>query len=72
MGGIIFIVHTIVSIIILILLGKLEFSNNLFIILFVFVGYALLGFIDDYLILREIIIKDLQNFKSYWGKLLLL
>lgn len=53
MGGIIFIIPTIVSIILLILFNKLEFSNNLLIILFVFIGYGILGFIDDYLIIKR-------------------
>lgn len=68
MGGIIFIIPTIVSIIILILMGKLEFSNNLFIILFVFVGYALLGFIDDYLIIKRNNNKGLTEFQKLFGQ----
>ncbi len=68
MGGIIFIVPTIVSIIILILMGKLEFSNNLFIILFVFVGYALLGFVDDYLIIKRNNNKGLTEFQKLLGQ----
>ena len=68
MGGIIFIVPTIVSIIILILMGKLEFSNNLFIILFVFVGYALLGFVDDYLIIKRNTNKGLTEFQKLLGQ----
>ena len=53
MGGIIFIVPTIVSFILLMLFGKLQYSNSLLIILFVFVSYAVLGFIDDYLIIKR-------------------
>ena len=68
MGGIIFIIPTIVSIIILILMGKLEFSNNLFIILFVFVGYALLGFVDDYLIIKRNNNKGLTEFQKLLGQ----
>ena len=68
MGGIIFIIPTIVSIIILILMGKLEFSNNLFIILFVFVSYALLGFLDDYLIIRRNNNKGLTEFQKLLGQ----
>lgn len=68
MGGIIFIIPTIVSIIILILLGKLEFSNNLFIILFVFVAYALLGFTDDYLIIKRNNNKGLTEFQKLLGQ----
>ena len=47
MGGLIFIIPTIISTIILLLLNKIEFSSNLFLILFIFISYGLLGFIDD-------------------------
>lgn len=53
MGGIIFIIPTILSIIILLLWDKIEFSANLFIVMFVFLAYALLGFIDDFLIIKR-------------------
>lgn len=53
MGGLIFIIPTILTILILLLFNKIEFSENLFIILFVFIGYALIGFIDDYLIIKR-------------------
>ena len=53
MGGLIFIIPTILSIVILLLWNKIEFSANLFIVLFVFLSYALLGFIDDYLIIKR-------------------
>ena len=53
MGGLIFILPTIISIIILLVTKKIEFSSNLFIVLFVFISYALLGFIDDFLIVKR-------------------
>ena len=53
MGGLIFIIPTILTILILLLMGKINFSNNLLIVLFVFLGYALIGFIDDYLIIKR-------------------
>ena len=53
MGGLIFIIPTILAIIILLLWNKIEFSANLFIVMFVFLSYALLGFIDDYLIIKR-------------------
>ena len=49
-------------------MGKLEFSNNLFIILFVFVGYALLGFVDDYLIIKRNNNKGLTEFQKLLGQ----
>ena len=53
MGGLIFIIPTILTMFILLLLGKIEFSNHLLIVLFVFISYAFLGFIDDYLIIKR-------------------
>ncbi len=53
MGGLIFIIPTIFVILIFIILGKIECSINLLIILFTFVGYAFIGFLDDYLIIKR-------------------
>jgi len=53
MGGLIFIIPTIVTCIILLLMGKIEFSDNLLIIMFVFLAYGILGFIDDFLIIKR-------------------
>lgn len=53
MGGLIFIIPTLITVIWLLLLKKITFSENLFIVLFVFIGYALIGFIDDFLILKR-------------------
>lgn len=49
MGGLIFIIPTVLTVIILLLTGKLEYSINLFIVLFVFLSYGLIGFLDDYI-----------------------
>ena len=53
MGGIIFIIAAFLSIITLLLFNKMEFTPNLFIVLFVFVSYALIGFLDDYLSIKR-------------------
>ena len=42
MGGLIFIIPTLVTTIILLLLNKIDFSVNLFILLFVFVSYGMI------------------------------
>lgn len=49
MGGLIFTLSTIITIFVLYFLGKLKISSNLLIILFVFFGYGLIGFVDDFL-----------------------
>ena len=53
MGGLIFIIPILLTIAILIFLNKLEFTYNLAIVLFVFLSYAFLGFLDDYLIIKR-------------------
>ena len=52
MGGIIFIIPVIVSLILLYIKGSIAISYNLIIIVFVFLAYGLLGFVDDYLKVR--------------------
>lgn len=49
MGGLIFIIPTIISIVLLWIRGSITMNSNLIILLFVFIAYAFLGFIDDYL-----------------------
>lgn len=69
MGGLIFIIPTIVTIMILLLMGKIEFSENLFIVMFVFIGYALLGFIDDFLIIKRHNNEGLTEIQKLFGQL---
>lgn len=49
MGGFIFIIPTLLAILFLWLYGSLEITSNIIIVVFVFISYALLGFVDDYL-----------------------
>ena len=53
MGGLIFILSTLITITLLIILGKIKVTYNFIIIIFVFISYALIGFIDDYLIIKR-------------------
>lgn len=71
MGGLIFIIPTIVSTIILILLNKIEWTENLLIILFVFLAYGLLGFIDDYLIIKRNNNEGLTEIQKLIGQILI-
>jgi phospho-N-acetylmuramoyl-pentapeptide-transferase len=71
MGGLIFIIPTILTIIILLLMGKIDFSENLFIVMFVFVAYAVLGFIDDYLIIKRKNNEGLTEIQKLFGQLLI-
>ena len=48
MGGLIFIIPTLLGTIFLALTNKITYTSNLGIVLLVFFGYALIGFLDDY------------------------
>lgn len=52
MGGIIFIVPVLITLFLLYIRGSISLSHNLIIVVFVFLSYALLGFIDDWLKVR--------------------
>lgn len=71
MGGLIFIIPTIVTVFILILMGKMQFTDHLFIVLFVFIAYALLGFIDDYLIIKRHNNEGLKEWQKLLGQILI-
>ena len=71
MGGVIFIIPTIITTIILLLMGKLEMTHNLGIVLFVFIAYAILGFIDDYLIVKRGNNVGLTEFQKLSGQLVI-
>lgn len=53
MGGVIFILPVVTSLILLYLKGSIEISYNLVIIVFVLIAYAFLGFLDDFLKIKE-------------------
>lgn len=53
MGGLIFIVPTIVATLGLIITNKVNYTSNLGIVLLVFIGYACIGFLDDFLSIRK-------------------
>lgn len=53
MGGLIFIIPTIVATIGLIITNKIPYTSNLGIVLLVFLGYACIGFLDDFLSIRK-------------------
>lgn len=71
MGGLIFIIPTIISTIILIFMNKIDYTSNLFIIMFVFVAYAILGFIDDYLIIKRHNNIGLTEKQKLFGQILI-
>lgn len=52
-GGLIFIIPTIFIMVILKILNKIEFTNSLLIVMLTFILYGLIGFIDDFLIIKR-------------------
>ena len=52
-GGLIFIFSTLITIFTMFLLNKIELNFTLLIVILTFVGYGLIGFIDDYLIIKR-------------------
>lgn len=53
MGGLIFLSSTIITFILLLAFKKITFNYSLLIVFFTFISYAIIGFIDDYLIIKR-------------------
>lgn len=53
MGGFIFIVPCLITVMVLLLTDKIQYSINLLIILFVMISYGMIGFLDDYISLKN-------------------
>ncbi len=62
MGGVIFILSTIVTLILFTIITRYNFSYYIGIILVVFLGYALIGIVDDYLNIKSK--RDSKGLKS--------
>ena len=53
MGGLIFIFSTIIVMLFLLFTGRVSFNSDLKIVFFVFVSYAIIGFLDDFLSIKH-------------------
>ena len=71
MGGLIFIIPTFITIMIMYFTNKISINSNLLIILFVFIAYALLGFIDDYLKIKRNHNEGLTEMQKLFGQVLI-
>lgn len=67
MGGLIFLIPTFLTTLILLFMNKIEYSTNLLIVLFVMFAYSLIGFLDDYISIKKNTNKGLTE----WQKLFL-
>lgn len=71
MGGLIFIISTIISYFILYFLNKVNLNYNIIIVIFTFLMYGLIGFIDDYLIIKKNNNKGLSEKSKFFMQLFL-
>lgn len=71
MGGIIFILGTIILVLILIMLKKISISYNFFIVLFIFLSYGIIGFIDDFLIILRHSNKGLTENQKFFLQIII-
>ena len=71
MGGLIFIIPTVITMFLLYFMGKIEITTNLLIVLFVFLSYAFIGFVDDYLIIRRHDNKGLTEVQKLFGQVVI-
>ena len=53
MGGLIFIIPVLVVMLFMFLLGKIKFNTTFLIVIFTFLFYSIIGFIDDFLIIKR-------------------
>lgn len=71
MGGAIFIIPTFITILIMYLTNKININSNLLIVLFVFVAYAILGFLDDFLKIRKNQNEGLTDVQKLLGQVII-
>lgn len=71
MGGLIFIIPTFITIMIMYITKKINISSNLLIIIFVFLAYALLGFLDDFTKLRRKQNEGLTEIQKLFGQVVI-
>lgn len=70
MGGLIFIIPTLIICGLMILFGKMRLSYNFVIVIFTFISYALIGLIDDYLIIKRCNNKGLSVNQKFFLQLI--
>ena len=71
MGGFIFIIPCLITVLLLLFTGKMQYSINLFIILFVMISYGMRGFLDDYISLKNNTNKGLTQLQKLFLQFIL-
>jgi phospho-N-acetylmuramoyl-pentapeptide-transferase len=70
MGGLIFILPVLIITLFMFIFGKFRFSYNFLVVLVTFIGYALIGFIDDLLIILKHNNKGLSVNQKFFFQLI--
>ena len=71
MGGLIFIIPTVLITLGLWITGKIPYSDNLAIVLIVFCGFAIIGFLDDFLSIRRHNNEGLTTYQKLFGQIII-
>ena len=71
MGGLIFIIPTLLATLLLIITGKISYTSNLGIVLLVFIGYTFIGFLDDFLSIKKGNNEGLTTYKKLFLQVLI-
>lgn len=71
MGGLIFILPTLATTFFLLATDKMTYTSNLGIVLIVLVGYAIIGFLDDYLSIKRKNNEGLTEFQKLFGQIII-
>ncbi len=71
MGGLIFIIPTVLATVALILTKRLTLTTDLGIVLMVFIGYAIIGFLDDFLSIKKKNNEGLTTYQKLFAQVLI-
>ena len=71
MGGFIFIIPTLLATLFLLATDRMSYTSNLGIVLVVFIGYAIIGFLDDYLSIKKKGNEGLTEFQKLVAQIII-
>lgn len=71
MGGLIFIIPTVIITLGLLITDKIPYSDNIAIVLVVFLGFAIIGFLDDFLSLKKHNNEGLTTYQKLLGQVII-
>lgn len=71
MGGLIFIIPTLLTVTFMYFTNKININSNLLIVLFVFIAYAFMGFLDDFMKLKKKQNEGLTEIQKLFGQVII-